>query len=77
LAQIFDFAFTRFKGLGLAQRPYIAHSAAALFVAASIVAFTIFAPLIYGNQWTQSECKRVKVFDTWDWDCATFHTSVG
>ena len=36
----------------------------------------MYAPLIYGNQWTKTDCKRVKLFDTWDWDCNTFHDTV-
>jgi dolichyl-phosphate-mannose-protein mannosyltransferase len=76
LCQIYDFTFTRFQLLGLSKRPAIGRSAAALYIALSIVAFTIYAPLGYGNMWTQEECKRVKIFNTWDWDCNTFHSSV-
>ena len=36
----------------------------------------MFAPLTYGNAWTQDSCKMVKLFDTWDFDCNTFHTDV-
>jgi len=34
----------------------------------------MFAPLTYGNPWTQESCKSVKLFETWDFDCNTFHT---
>lgn len=72
LCQLYD--FTGHRALSaLKSRPYIGQSAAALFLAVSIVAFTMFAPLAYGNMWTQDECKRVKLFDTWDWDCNAFY----
>src|ERR1700760_4940924 len=74
--QVYDFIFNRFGSLGLPQRPAIGVAAAALYIGLSITAFTLYAPLAYGNMWTQSECNRVKLFDTWDWDCNTFHTSV-
>jgi len=73
--QVYDFVFNRFAALGLAQRPYIGTSVAVIYLALSITAFTLYAPLAYGNAWTQSECKRVKLFDTWDWDCNNFHTT--
>ena len=57
------------------QRPFIGRTAAILFVAFVIFAFTIYAPLAYGNQWTQSECNRAKFLTTWDWDCSAFHTT--
>lgn len=41
----------------------------------SIASFVLYAPLAYGNSWTQAECKRVKLFDSWDWDCNTFLNS--
>src|SRR5579871_5507030 len=75
LCQIYDFIFSRFTVTGLPQRPFIGRTAAFLFIAVAIVAFTLLAPLAYGNQWTQSECNRVKLFNTWDWDCSTFHTT--
>lgn len=57
----------------LRNRPYVGQFAATVFLAFSIVAFTIYAPLAYGNMWTKSECKRVKLFNTWDWDCNNFY----
>jgi dolichyl-phosphate-mannose-protein mannosyltransferase len=49
--------------------------AGTIFLAASVVVFGLYSPLVYGNQWTKSECNRVKLFDTWDWDCNTFPES--
>jgi len=43
-------------------------------VAFAIGVFVLFAPLAYGNPWTQDQCKMVKLFDTWDFDCNTFYT---
>jgi dolichyl-phosphate-mannose-protein mannosyltransferase len=76
VCQFYDFVFYRFGTLGLPQRPAIGRSVAAIYIALSIVAFSLYAPLAYGNMWTQNECKRVKVFSTWDWDCNNFYTSV-
>lgn len=76
LCQVYDFATNRIGGIGLKQRPAIGRIGIAAFLAASIVAFTLLAPLSYGNPWTQDACKKVKIFETWDFDCSTFHTSV-
>lgn len=77
--QLFDFATARipaaFAGKG-AQTPAIINRVATVgFLALAIAAFALYSPLAYGNQWTQAECRRVKLFDTWDWDCNTFHTN--
>ena len=74
--QIYDFATTRVRGLGFRENPSIGKTGVVAFLSLSIVAFTLYAPLSYGNPWTQSSCKKVKLLDTWDWDCATFHTDV-
>jgi len=76
LCQTYDFVSNRFDSIRLKRRPVIGQTAAVAFLALSIFAFTMYAPLAYGNAWTQDECKRVKLFDTWDWDCNNFHTSV-
>ncbi|KAL9122204.1 MAG: hypothetical protein Q9187_001239 [Circinaria calcarea] len=76
LCQIYDFTTNRISGLGLKERPAIGRGGIAAFLALSIVAFTLYAPLSYGNPWTQDACKKVKLFDTWDWDCNTFHTDL-
>ncbi|TKA76040.1 hypothetical protein B0A49_05961 [Cryomyces minteri] len=75
LCQVYDFVTARFGGIGLKERPVIGQAGTVVFLAASAVVFTIYAPLAYGNAWTQDECKMVKLFDTWDWDCNNFHTS--
>ncbi|KIX06467.1 uncharacterized protein Z518_04443 [Rhinocladiella mackenziei CBS 650.93] len=74
MCQIFDFVFNRISSLGLKPYPEIGRTLAALFVAFAIGVFTMYAPLIYGNPWTQDQCRTVKLFDTWDFDCNTFHT---
>ncbi|KAG8534263.1 uncharacterized protein KY384_001107 [Bacidia gigantensis] len=77
VSQIYDFAARRIDGpFGFRDTPIIGRSGAVAFLAASIVAFTIYAPLSYGNPWTQSACSSVKLIDTWDFDCNTFHTSL-
>ena len=76
LCQIYDFGANRIASLGLKERPGIGRSGIAALLAASIVAFTLYAPLAYGNPWTQDACNKVKLFDTWDFDCSTFHTDV-
>jgi len=76
LCQIYDFVSFRFSGLGLKSRPVVGQTAAVAFVAVSIFAFTMYAPLAYGNQWTKAECQKVKLIDTWDWDCNNFLGSV-
>ena len=77
LCQIYDFATTRVSALGLRSHPEIGRSGIVLFLALSISAFMLFAPLTYGNMWTQEKCKTVKLFETWDFDCNAFHTDVG
>lgn len=75
--QIYDFGMSRVEGpFGFRDTPSIGRSGVVLFLAASVAAFTMYAPLTYGNPWTQSACQSVKLFDTWDFDCNQFHTSV-
>ena len=76
LCQIYDFATNRIAVLGLRDRPAIGRTGIIAFLALSIVAFTLYAPLSYGNVWTQDACNNVKLFATWDFDCNTFHTTV-
>lgn len=78
LCQIMDFGFNRvsFGSLSLRNKPYVGMSAATIFLALSIAVFALYSPLAYGNKWTKSECNRVKLMDTWDWDCNTFYDSV-
>ncbi|KAF2839036.1 glycosyltransferase family 39 protein [Patellaria atrata CBS 101060] len=72
LCQIYDFVSFRFGTFGLKSRPVIGQTGAVVFLALSVVAFSLYAPLAYGNQWTKDSCKKVKLFDTWDWDCNNF-----
>jgi dolichyl-phosphate-mannose-protein mannosyltransferase len=74
--QIYDFATTRIPGVGLRENPIIGKAGALGFLILSAAVFTLFSPLAYGNTWTKAECKRVKLFSTWDWDCNTFLDSV-
>ncbi len=85
LCQVWDFMMFRVGRFGdgqisikgLEDVPYVGMVAGTVFLAASVVVFGLYAPLAYGNQWTKSECQRVKLLDTWDWDCNTFPDSVG
>ncbi|KIV80013.1 hypothetical protein PV11_07548 [Exophiala sideris] len=74
MCQIFDFGANRISSLGLKGHPEIGRAVAVLFVAFAIGIFTLYAPLAYGNAWTQDQCRAVKLFETWDFDCNTFHT---
>ena len=76
LCQIYDFGLNRIGGFGISERPAIGRSGVAAFLAVSIVAFTLYAPLSYGNPWTKDACNSVKLLDSWDWDCNAFHTNV-
>jgi dolichyl-phosphate-mannose-protein mannosyltransferase len=71
LCQTYDFIFGRFD-LGPLRQPVVRQTVAVAALAIAIFVFTQFAPLAYGNKWTQAECKKVKLFDTWDWDCNSF-----
>ncbi|TGO56962.1 hypothetical protein BCON_0071g00160 [Botryotinia convoluta] len=72
LCQTFDFITARVPGIGLRERPFIGRIGAVIFLTLSIVVFALYSPLAYGNPWTQSACKQVKLFEKWDWDCNTF-----
>ncbi|WPH01498.1 dolichyl-phosphate-mannose--protein mannosyltransferase 1 [Acrodontium crateriforme] len=75
LSQVFDFNFSRLTfpgGLSFKSNPWFGRLGAVVFLGLSIAVFTLYAPLSYGNTWTKAECNRVKLFDTWDWDCNTF-----
>ncbi len=76
LCQVYDFVHYRFGGIGLRKRPAIGQATAVAFLAVSIVAFTMYSPLAYGNQWTKDACNKVKLLDTWDWDCNNFLNTV-
>lgn len=72
LCQTYDYVTTRISGVGLRENPLIGRLGAMIFLTLSIVAFGLLSPLAYGNPWTKSACNRVKLFDSWDWDCNTF-----
>lgn len=76
LMQIFDFVFFRIPTLRLNSHPEVGRGIGIVFLAFAIGVFALFAPLAYGNAWTQDQCRAVKLFDTWDFDCNTFHTDV-
>ena len=76
LCQIYDFGANRIAAFGLHSRPEISRALIGLYLICAIVVFTLFAPLAYGNMWTQEQCKQVKLFEKWDFDCNIFHTSV-
>ena len=76
LCQIYDFGANRISAFGLKKRPEISAAFAVAFIAFCIGVFTLYAPLTYGNPWTQDSCKSVKLFESWDWDCNLFHTDV-
>ena len=76
LCQIYDFGANRIATLGLKDRPEISRALIVLFLSFCIATFTLYAPLTYGNPWTQDSCKQVKLFETWDFDCNTFYPDV-
>ncbi|KAL1845038.1 hypothetical protein VTK73DRAFT_1296 [Phialemonium thermophilum] len=74
--QIYDFVTARFAVFGGRDRPVVNRAGAVALLALSAAVFVLFSPLAYGNAWTKAECQRVKLFDTWDFDCNTFLDSV-
>ncbi|KAJ5472537.1 hypothetical protein N7530_006538 [Penicillium desertorum] len=76
LCQELDFLTNRIKSLGLASRPVIGKALMAIFLGLSVVVFTLYAPLVYGNPWTRDACNQVKLLGSWDFDCNTFHTDL-
>lgn len=76
MCQIFDFATARIGALGLRDRPLIGKAGVIIILALSIIVFSLYAPLAYGNAWTVSDCKRVQLSKKWDWGCDNFHKSV-
>lgn len=76
LCQILDFLTARVAALGIRENSIINKTTTTSFLVLSAAVFMIYAPLAYGNTWTKSECKRVKLFDSWDFDCNTFYNDV-
>ncbi|KAH6887920.1 family 39 glycosyltransferase [Thelonectria olida] len=75
LCQIFDFITARVPGIGVRENPIINRLTTVSFLVLTAAVFTLYAPLAYGSPWTKAECKRVKLFSTWDFDCNTFFDS--
>ncbi|EEH23532.2 hypothetical protein PABG_05743 [Paracoccidioides brasiliensis Pb03] len=71
--QIVDYGVNRVSLTGFRSKPILGKIFMFLFVTLSIVVFALFSPLIYGNPWTKNACGRVKLLDTWDFDCNLFH----
>lgn len=74
--QIFDFATARSPIAAIRENPIINKAGVIALLVVSAVAFALYSPLAYGNAWTKTECNRVKLFNTWDWDCNNFLESV-
>lgn len=74
--QIFDYITARIPVIGSKENRFINRVGTVSFLVLSIAAFSLFSPLAYGGQWTKDECKRVKIFDKWDWECNNFHEKV-
>ncbi|CAG8953972.1 hypothetical protein HYFRA_00009071 [Hymenoscyphus fraxineus] len=72
--QIYDYVTARIPGIGLRENPIIGRLGAVLFLGLSVVVFGLYSPLSYGNPWTQSACNKVKLFESWDFDCNNFLT---
>jgi dolichyl-phosphate-mannose-protein mannosyltransferase len=73
LCQSFDFVTARIAAFGVRENVVINRVSAVVFLALSAAVFMLFAPLAYGNMWTRSECNRLKVLGSWDFDCNTFY----
>lgn len=75
LCQLFDFLTARVPISVIRDNPAINKTATVSFLVISAAVFMLYAPLAYGNMWTKSECRRVKLFDSWDFDCNTFYNN--
>lgn len=76
LCQMFDYLTARIPGVGARDSAAVNRIATVCFLVLSVAAFTLYAPLAYGNRWTKSECNRVKLVSGWDWDCNNFFDTV-
>ncbi|KAK2459324.1 hypothetical protein APHAL10511_008679 [Amanita phalloides] len=54
-------------------RPRVRLQIAAVLVLLAIWHFQHFAPLVYGNPWTKSQCESAKWMKTWDFSCNEFY----
>lgn len=76
--QLFDFLTARaFAPTPTLRGTTVFNKAGAVFLLVlACIAFALFSPLAYGNMWTKGQCKAVKLFPTWDFDCKTFPEKV-
>ncbi|PGH10592.1 hypothetical protein AJ79_05415 [Helicocarpus griseus UAMH5409] len=74
--QVVDYGVNRISMSGMRSKPVFGKLFMVLFVALSIVVFALFSPLMYGNPWTKDACRKVKLLDSWDFDCNTFHANL-
>ncbi|KAI9819405.1 MAG: hypothetical protein M1826_001154 [Phylliscum demangeonii] len=74
--QTYDFITSRIATLRIHDKPAISTLGVVVYLSISIAAFAMYAPLAYGDPWTQSACNRVKFLKTWDFDCSAFHTDL-
>ena len=70
--QILDYVTVRISSIGLRESLVVNRVIAMSFLSLAIVSFYLLSPLAYGTQWTKGECKRVKLLETWDFDCNAF-----
>ncbi|PHH75845.1 hypothetical protein CDD82_4244 [Ophiocordyceps australis] len=75
LCQMFDYFTVRIHTAPARDALPVNMIATTAFLVLSIAAFSLYAPLAYGNQWTKGECNRVKLVNSWDWDCNNFFDS--
>jgi dolichyl-phosphate-mannose-protein mannosyltransferase len=73
---MYDYATVRIPIPGVRSNPVVNKAGAIFFLLMSATVFALYSPLAYGNAWTKTECNRVKLFNTWDWDCNNFLDSV-
>ncbi|OAX84102.1 hypothetical protein ACJ72_01538 [Emergomyces africanus] len=71
--QVIDFGVNRVSLLGMRSKQSVGKIFVVVFVVLSIVVFTLFSPLAYGNPWTKSACLKVKLLPSWDFECNMFH----
>ncbi|KAL1890395.1 Dolichyl-phosphate-mannose--protein mannosyltransferase 1 [Ceratocystis pirilliformis] len=74
-AQVADFVTARITIPSLKSgKSYLMNKVAAVvFLVFTVVAFSLWAPLAYGNMWTKGQCQSLKLWNTWDYDCNTFY----
>ncbi|KAF5233134.1 hypothetical protein FANTH_12664 [Fusarium anthophilum] len=75
LCQLFDYATARIPGAGARDTALINRIATVSFLVLSAAVFMLYSPLAYGSPWTKADCRRMKLFNTWDFDCNTFYDS--